>query len=90
MEISNKIYEELLSKNVDVAIDDREETVGVRMNDLDLMGIPFKIIVGKKAINETKIEVKRRDNGQTYEIPVSQALDEIISIIKEEYKKYKV
>jgi prolyl-tRNA synthetase len=88
MEISNKIYEELLSKNVDVAIDDRDETVGVRMNDLDLMGIPFKIIVGKKAINENKIEVKRRDNGQTYEIPVSEAVDEIISIIKEEYKKY--
>jgi prolyl-tRNA synthetase len=88
MEISNKIYEELLSKNVDVAIDDRDETVGVRMNDLDLMGIPFKIIVGKKAINENKIEVKRRDNGRTYEIPVSEAVDEIISIIKEEYKKY--
>lgn len=88
MEISNKIYEELLSKNVDIAIDDRDETVGVRMNDLDLMGIPFKIIVGKKAINENKIEVKRRDNGQTYEIPVSEAVDEIISIIKEEYKKY--
>jgi prolyl-tRNA synthetase len=88
MEISNKIYEELLSKNVDVAIDDRDETVGVRMNDLDLMGIPFKIIVGKKAINENKIEVKRRDNGQTYEIPFSEAVDEIISIIKEEYKKY--
>jgi len=52
------------------------------------MGIPFKIIVGKKAINENKIEVKRRDNGQTYEIPVSEAVDEIISIIKEEYKKY--
>ncbi len=88
MEISNKIYEELLSKNIDVAIDDRDETVGVRMNDVDLVGIPFKIIVGKKAISQNTIEVKRRDNGQTYEIPISEAVEKIISMIKEEYKKY--
>jgi len=88
MKISNDIYEKLLNIKVDVAIDDRDETLGVRLNDMDLIGIPFKIIVGKRALNEGKIEIKVRSNGKTYDVPIDKAVSEIKLMIEEEIKKY--
>ncbi|MEN2998152.1 MAG: proline--tRNA ligase [Brevinematia bacterium] len=86
--ISEELYTSLLSDGIDIAIDDREETPGVKFNDSDLIGIPFKIIVGKKSVNENKVEVKRRDNGEIYEIPLKEAKDKIKELIKNEYSKY--
>lgn len=88
VEISENLYNKLLGKGIDVAIDDRDETAGVKFNDIDLIGITFKVIVGKKAINEGKIEVKRRDNKQVFELAIPQADIEIEKLITEEYKKY--
>lgn len=88
IEISEKLYKELISSGVDIAFDDREETAGVKFNDADLIGIPFKVIVGKKAINEGKIELKRRDSGQTYEVSITNSIEYIKNTIKNEYTKY--
>ncbi len=88
IDISEEIYNSLIKERIDIAIDDREESVGVKFNDADLIGIPFKIIVGKKLLDEGKIEVKRRDNGETVTIPLPEAKKKIIELILEEYKKY--
>ncbi|MGC8767155.1 MAG: proline--tRNA ligase [Brevinematia bacterium] len=87
--ISEIIYEGLLKEGLDVAIDDREETAGVKFNDVDLIGIPFKIIVGKK-VKEGKVELKRRDNGETYEIGIDEAIGKVKDFINKEYERYKV
>ncbi|MGB9621663.1 MAG: proline--tRNA ligase, partial [Brevinematia bacterium] len=87
--ISGIIYEGLLKEGLDVAIDDREETAGVKFNDVDLIGIPFKIIVGKK-VKEGKVELKRRDNGETYEIGIDEAIGKVKDFINKEYERYKV
>ncbi|MCS7299199.1 MAG: proline--tRNA ligase [Spirochaetia bacterium] len=88
VKVAQEIYKGLLSKGVDVAIDDREETAGVKFNDADLIGIPFKVIVGKKTLNENKVEVKRRDNGQSYEFDLSGAVEDVKRLVDEEHKKY--
>ena len=88
IDISEEIYNSLIKERIDIAIDDREESVGVKFNDADLIGIPFKIIVGKKLLDEGKIEVKRRDNGETISIPLPEAKKKIIELILEEHKKY--
>lgn len=64
MEASLEIYNELKSKGIEVLFDDRDERAGVKFKDADLIGISISIIVGRKNLENNKIEVKRRmDNS---------------------------
>lgn len=82
-ELSNQIYEQLREK-FDVLYDDRKERAGVKFNDADLIGLPVRIMVGKKA-SEGIVEVKRRDNTESQEVHV----DEIEEVIKAYYDAVK-
>lgn len=68
-ELGDKIYAELQS-SYEVLYDDRKERAGVKFNDADLIGLPIRIVVGKRA-DEGIVEVKRRDNGESEEVEVS-------------------
>lgn len=81
IEISNHLYEKLKSKNIDVIYDDRKERPGVKFKDMDLIGIPLKVVVGKK-ISENKVEFKPR-LGESKEVLVYDVFDEIIRFIGE-------
>lgn len=67
---SKEIYEKLI-KYVDIIIDDREESPGVKFKDADLLGIPYKIIIGNKFIKEGKVEIKERKTGKSFEIELN-------------------
>lgn len=60
MEAAEKIYNELQSMGVEVLLDDRDERVGVKFKDSELVGIPMRITVGKD-ITDGKVEFKLRD-----------------------------
>jgi prolyl-tRNA synthetase len=81
--ISENLYDTLLKKGVDVIIDDRDERAGVKFNDADLIGIPLRITIGKKALSEGKIEVKIRKSGEVKTLETDEALDFIIRYISE-------
>jgi len=68
MEAAEKIYQSLLS---DALLDDRAGRLGVRLKDIDLMGIPYKIIIGKN-LKEGKVEVKERRTGDIKLISVEE------------------
>ncbi|WP_215768730.1 proline--tRNA ligase [Gluconobacter sp. P5B12] len=57
--------------------DDRSERAGVKFNDADLMGHPWQIIVGPRGAKEGKVELKRRADGDRFELPVAEALAKI-------------
>lgn len=57
--------------------DDRSERAGVKFNDADLMGHPWQIIVGPRGAKEGKVELKRRADGERFELPVAEALAKI-------------
>ena len=57
--IANQIYDELKNKGVDVLLDDRDERPGVKFKDMDLIGIPLRITIGKK-VNDNLVEFKER------------------------------
>lgn len=57
--IAEKIYNDLKAMGVEVLLDDRDERIGVKFNDSELIGIPMRITVGKN-INEGKVEFKFR------------------------------
>ena len=82
-ELSDQIYEQL-RETFDVLYDDRKERAGVKFNDADLIGLPVRIMVGKKA-SEGIVEVKRRDNTESQEVHV----DEIEEVIKAYYDAVK-
>lgn len=80
-EVAEKIYNTLLDKKVEVLLDDRKERVGVKFNDRDLIGIPLRITVGKKA-GEGIVEYSKRVDRENSEI----SIDDVIKNVLEELK----
>ena len=74
--VANDLYDELMKNNIDAILDDRNERLGVKLNDMDLIGVPYRIVVGKRA-SEGIIELKRRDSDENLEIKVSKILEYI-------------
>ena len=87
METAEKIYKELKEKGVDVVLDDRKERIGVKLNDIDLVGIPIKVVIGPKKLKENKVEIKLRDGSEKYDVDISDASLKIHNKIKELKKK---
>jgi len=59
LEAATQVYEELQNAGVDVLLDDRDERAGVKFNDADLIGIPYRVTFGKK-VKEGKVELFTR------------------------------
>jgi prolyl-tRNA synthetase len=74
---SKRIYEELQQAGIDVLYDDRDERAGVKFKDADLIGIPFRIAIGKKGIAEGVVELKLRKGTEVRKIK----LDEIVPLV---------
>jgi prolyl-tRNA synthetase len=63
-----KIYKELLNYGFEVLFEDRELSPGEKFKDADLLGIPYKIILGKTYENEGLIEIKRRKDNSVFKL----------------------
>ncbi|HZK01105.1 MAG TPA: proline--tRNA ligase, partial [Tissierellaceae bacterium] len=82
MNLGEKLYQELTALGVEVLLDDRNERAGVKFNDRDLIGIPIRITVGKRA-KESIVEYSLRSSGEKIEYKESEVLD----LIKDEFEK---
>lgn len=71
MEIVDQINGELTKAGYDVLVDDRKERAGVKFADSDLIGIPLRVTIGKKA-SEGIVEVKLRKTGEAVEVKVAE------------------
>ena len=65
---AEKIYKELEGKGIDVLLDDRDVSAGVKFSDGDLIGIPLWVVIGKKFIEKGKLEVKIRKEDRFVEV----------------------
>jgi len=61
---AEEIYQQLRRENIDVLLDDRALRGGVKFKDADLIGIPIRITVGKKALDEGNVEIKLRRDAE--------------------------
>lgn len=77
VELSEKIASLLHRQGVDVLVDDRNESAGVKFNDADLLGIPIRIVVGKKA-SEGVVEYKERNSDLKVELTIEEAIERIV------------
>jgi len=78
-ELAQKINDQLQSEGYEVLLDDRKERPGVKFADSDLIGIPLRVTVGKKA-DEGIVEVKIRSTGETLEVK-QEELGSTLSIL---------
>jgi len=74
--LANELYGLLKSYRYDVLIDDRAERAGVKFADADLIGLPVRVTVGKKA-TEGVVEVKFRQTGETFEWKKEEVIDRL-------------
>ncbi len=78
---AEKIYNSLKDAGIDVLLDDRNERAGVKFKDADLIGIPVRIVVGKK-VSEGVVEYKERRNGESVEKNIETAVNDVIEFVK--------
>lgn len=78
------LYQEL-SKNWEVILDDRDERPGVKFKDLDLIGVPLQIILGKKFETSQEVEVKIRKTGERKFVNLERIIDFIKDLENEKF-----
>ena len=80
----DNLEQKLMQTGVEVLLDDRGERPGVMFADLELIGIPYRLTVGERGINDGKLEWTDRLTGESSSIASDRALDEIIDKLREQ------
>jgi prolyl-tRNA synthetase len=82
MEIAEKLYKGALNRGIDVILDDRNERAGFKFKDADLIGIPVRIVIGRKA-KDGIVEIQNRKTGEKLDVPVDEALNKFEELKRE-------
>ncbi|MCP4393232.1 MAG: proline--tRNA ligase [Alphaproteobacteria bacterium] len=73
----DEAYKNLLSAGVEVLYDDRDERAGAKFNNMDLIGLPYQIIMGPKGVAKGVVEFKNRKTGEREEISLDTAIEKL-------------
>ena len=71
------------NNGIEVMLDDRDVRLGVKLNDCDLIGIPMRIVIGKKSIENNCVEFKLRTDSEAQNIEI----DKIVEYVSDMKKK---
>ncbi|MFI4910328.1 MAG: proline--tRNA ligase [Sedimentisphaeraceae bacterium JB056] len=77
-----ELYKKLTAAGIDCLLDDRKARAGVKLNDADLIGVPVRVTIGKRALANGNVEMKLRREADNREIPVADAAEEIIKAVE--------
>jgi prolyl-tRNA synthetase len=80
-DLANTLYEQFCQAGIDVLFDDRNERAGALFADHDLIGIPHRLIISDRNIEQNCIEYKCRATGETQQLILDKAVDEVINLI---------
>jgi prolyl-tRNA synthetase len=78
------LYDALRGAGIEVLLDDRDERPGVKFNDADLIGIPYRVTVGPKGLKEGKLELTRRQTRVARSLDLHKAAGSITETVLEE------
>jgi prolyl-tRNA synthetase len=81
---ADRLAAELEKAGIEVLLDDRNERPGVKFNDADLTGIPWRVVVGDKSLTQGQVEIKRRSEKESRMAALDTAAKELERIIREE------
>ena len=77
-EAAEKLYAELVDAGVEVLLDDRNIRPGVMFNDMELIGIPHRVVIGERGLDDGMLEYRRRTDSENSSIPLDGALEAIL------------
>jgi prolyl-tRNA synthetase len=78
-EVAEKLYTDLEKAGIEVLFDDREERPGVKFKDADLIGLPYRIAVGKKGVAEGMVELKARRGTEVVKVKI----EDVVAVISD-------
>ncbi len=82
---AEKLYMEAEERGIEVIYDDREESAGFKFADADLVGFPYRIVVGKK-VKDGKVELQKRATGERWDVPIEEVISKVKGMIEEDKK----
>ncbi len=80
---AQRLYQELTAAGLDVLIDDRDLRPGVKFKDGDLLGIPYRLVVGEKGLKAGQVEFKHRASGQVEMLPLNEAVAYVVNLVRD-------
>ncbi|TQF71271.1 proline--tRNA ligase [Pseudoalteromonas luteoviolacea] len=80
-EIAEKFYADLKAAGLDVLFDDRKERPGVMFNDMELVGVPFTLVIGERNLDNNQVELKNRRTGEKVMLDIDSAVAEITKLM---------
>ncbi len=80
--VAEKIYADVLAQNIDCLYDDRDVSAGNKFADADLMGMPIRVVISPKGLDENLVEIKDRATGEVVKVTPDKALETIVSWLK--------
>ncbi len=75
--VADRLYDDLNNAGIDTLIDDRNERPGVKFNDAELIGIPYRVTVGPRGLADDIVELSERRTGERTDLPVGEAVEMI-------------
>lgn len=81
VEIGEQLYNQALQQGLDVVWDDRNERAGIKFNDMELIGVPYMIVLGK-ALADNQVEIKDALQGISYQVNIDQAIKKISDLVQ--------
>ncbi len=77
MDVAEELYAALEEKGFEVLMDDRDERAGIKFKDADLIGVPYRIIIGEKNLKEGLVEVKDRKTGRVEKMKIEETVEKM-------------
>ena len=78
---SERLYQSLSERGVQVLYDDRLESAGVKLNDADLLGLPLRVVVSPRNLRQEVVEVKRRSERDATTVPRDRAVERVSELL---------
>jgi len=78
---TDELYNSLESSGIEVLLDDRNESAGIKFNDAELIGTPFIIVIGDRGLKKGIVEVKTRKTGNTIELKIEEIKEKLPALI---------
>ena len=83
LEYAQSVVQKLKNADIRAEVDDRQEKIGKKIRDTELMKVPYMLVVGEKEMNENKVAVRKQGKGDAGVKGLDEFLNELISEIKD-------
>ena len=81
MAVAERLYDELRAAGVDVLLDDRDGRPGVKFADAELVGIPLRVAIGPRGLDNGQLEFTVRSNGEKVDVPIDEVVARVVDSV---------